>query len=106
MPAALPYLPNVEAATIELTMVYRGRQRLGDLKPNDALSEAARAYAVFLAKSGQFSHTADGRGAGERIASTGYAWCQVGENLAMHADSRGFLSRTLAEKAVEGWINS
>lgn len=106
MPAALPDLPNVEAAIIEMTNVYRGRQRLGDLKPNDALSEAARAYAVFLAKSGQFSHTADGRGAGERIASTGYAWCQVGENLAMHADSRGFLSRTLAEKAVEGWINS
>lgn len=106
MPAVLPDIPTVEAAIVEMTNVYRGRQQLGGLKPNEALSAAARAYAVFLAKSGQFSHTADGRGAGERIASSGYPWCQVGENLAMHADSRGFAAQSLAEKAVEGWINS
>lgn len=106
MPAVLPDIPSVEAAIIEMTNAYRGRQKLGGLKRNDALAEAARAYAVFLAKSGQFSHTADGRGAGERIASTGYSWCQIGENLAMHVDSRGFQAEALAQKAMEGWINS
>lgn len=106
MPAALPDLPVVEAQIIEMTNAYRGRQSLGRLVANPSLAKAARAYAAFLAKSGLFSHTADGRQAGERIASAGYAWCQVGENLAMHLDSRGFGSRALAEKAVEGWINS
>lgn len=106
MPAVLPDIPAVEAAIIEMTNAYRGRQQLSGLAASDALTAAARAYAAFLARSGAFSHTADGRGAGERIASTGYAWCQVGENLAMHVDSRGFPSQTLAEKAVEGWINS
>lgn len=106
MPAVLPDIPTVEAAIVEMTNAYRGRQQLAGLKPNDALAAAARAYAAFLAKSGEFSHTADGRGAGERIASTGYSWCQVGENLAMHVDSRGFRAEVLAERAVEGWINS
>lgn len=106
MPAALPDTPTVEAAIIEFTNAYRGRQKLGTLKANAALTKAARAYAAYLAKSGEFSHTADGREAGDRITSAGYSWCQIGENLALHVDSRGFEARALAEKSVEGWINS
>ncbi len=106
MPAVLPDTPVVESAIIAFTNAYRERQKLGTLTANPALTKAARAYAAYLAKSGQFSHTADGRQAGDRITSAGYAWCQVGENLAMHLDSRGFEARALAGKSVEGWINS
>lgn len=106
MPAVLPDTVVVETAIIELTNAFRGRQKLGTLKANPSLTEAARAYAAYLAKNGKFSHTADGREAGDRIRSAGYAWCQVGENLALHVDSRGFESRALAQKSVEGWINS
>lgn len=106
MPAVLPDTPTVEAAIIELTNTYRGRQRLGRLTASPELKAAARAYAAYLAKSGKFSHTADGRAAGDRITMAGYQWCLVGENLASHLDSRGFESRALAEKSVEGWINS
>lgn len=106
MPAVLPDTPTVEAAIIEMTNAYRGKQKLGALTANADLTKAARAYAAYLAKNGQFSHTADGRQAGDRIASAGYVWCQVGENLALHVDSRGFESRALAQKSVEGWINS
>ncbi|HEX2840274.1 CAP domain-containing protein [Hyphomicrobium sp.] len=106
MPAVLPDTPTVEAAIIEMTNAYRGKQKLGALTANADLTKAARAYAAYLAKNGQFSHTADGRQAGDRIASAGYVWCQVGENLALHVDSRGFESRVLAQKSVEGWINS
>ena len=83
MPAVLPDIPVVEAQIIEMTNAYRGRQKLGPLTASASLAKAARAYAAFLAKSGQFSHTADGREAGDRITSAGYQWCQV-----------------------EGWINS
>jgi hypothetical protein len=106
MPAVLPDIPAVEIAIVEMTNAYRGENKLGDVRSNAALAAAARTYAKFLASSGQFSHTADGRGAGERIASAGYGWCQVGENLALHLDSRGFEARALAEKSVQGWINS
>jgi hypothetical protein len=106
MPAVLPDTPTVEAAIIEMTNAYRGRQKLGAVKANADLTQAARAYAAYLAKSGMFSHTADGRQFGDRIAATGYTWCQASENLSMHASSAGFEPRALAQKAVEGWINS
>lgn len=106
MPAVLPDLPVVEAQIIALTNAYRGRRKLGPLTADPNLAKAARAYAAYLAKNGLFSHTADGRQAGDRIAAAGYAWCQVGENLALHVDSRGFEAHALAEKSVEGWIKS
>ncbi len=106
MPATIPDTPAVESAIVEFTNAYRERNKLGDVKPNAALAAAARAYAAYLAKSGTFSHTADGREAGDRVTSAGYDWCQVAENLAMHLDSRGFEARDLAKKSVEGWINS
>jgi len=106
MPAILPDTPAVEAAIVDLTNAYRSRQKLGSLTTNPILTRAARSYAAYLAKHGQFSHTADGNQAGDRIAAAGYAWCQIGENLAMHVDSRGFEARALAGKSVEGWINS
>jgi hypothetical protein len=106
MPALLPDTPTVEATIVDLTNAYRARQKLSALSPNATLTKAARAYAAYLAKSGQFSHTADGREAGDRVAAAGYTWCQVGENLALHIDSRGFESKALAEKSVTGWINS
>lgn len=106
MPAVLPDTPVVEAAIIEFTNDYRARQKLSSLKADAGLTRAARGYAAYLAKNGKFSHTADGRSAGDRIASAGYNWCQYGENLAMHVDSRGFEARVLAEKSVQGWIKS
>jgi hypothetical protein len=106
MPATLPDTPAVETAIIEFTNAFREKNKLGDVKPNAALTAAARAYAAYLAKTAKFSHTADGREAGDRVASAGYEWCQVAENLAMHLDSRGFEARDLAKKSVEGWINS
>jgi len=106
MPAVLPDIPTVEAQIIELTNVYRGRQSLGAVTANSSLTKAARAYAKYLADTGTFSHTADGREAGDRITSAGYQWCLNSENLALHLDSRGFEAHALAEKSVEGWINS
>jgi hypothetical protein len=106
MPAVLPDTPAVEIAIVEMTNTFRKQQRLDAVRPNVGLTAAARAYAAYLAKSGQFSHTADGREAGDRISAVGYAWCQMGENLALHMDSRGFEARALAEKSVQGWINS
>ncbi len=102
----LPDIPAVEAAVIEMTNAYRRQNTLGEVRPSAPLAKAARAYAAYLAQSGTFSHTADGREAGDRVKAAGYAWCSVAENLALHLDSRGFESRDLAKKSFEGWINS
>ena len=106
MGSATPDIPAVERNITEMTNVLRAGRKLGEVRLNAQLTAAARAYAQFLANSQTFSHTADGREAGDRITAAGYPWCLVGENLASHLDSRGFQSRDLAKKAVEGWLNS
>ncbi len=106
MTPTLPDLPAVEASVVEMTNAFRSQNELGLVTPNAVLTAVARAYATYLAKSGQFSHTADGRQSGDRMTAGGYAWCLAGENLASALDSRGFASRDLAKSSVEGWINS
>jgi hypothetical protein len=104
--ASLPDLPQTEVAIIEMTNTFRRESKLAEVKPNAALTAAARAFAQYLAKTGQFAHEADGRGPGERVVASGYRYCQVAENLAMNLDSRGFETRALARAVVEGWKGS
>lgn len=106
MPVPAPDLPAVEAAVVELTNDFRRKNRLGEVSASPILAAVARAYAATIARTGTFSHTADGREVGDRVAEVGYRWCSVAENLAMHLDSQGFETRALARKSVEGWINS
>lgn len=105
MAVVLPELPKVEAAIIEITNTVRTEAKLGTVAANPALTAAARAYATVLAKSGKFSHDADGS-LSDRTERTGYRHCTVAENLASFQDSRGFESRALAKSAMEGWLNS
>lgn len=102
----MPDLPAVEAAIVEMTNAFRGRHERAALRRNPALDRVARSYAAYLARTRTFSHTADGRNAGERAVAGGYKYCWIGENLASHLDSRGFRTRQLARLALEGWKNS
>ena len=106
MTPTLPDIPAVEVQIVEMTNSFRTQNKLSTVQSNAVLQVIARAYAAYIAKNGKLSHTADGREAGDRIASGGYAWCEVGENLASFLDSRGFTSIDLAKSSVEGWINS
>jgi len=103
VPAVLPDLPQTEVAIVEMTNTFRRENRLGEVKPNAALTAAARAFAQYLAKTGKFAHEADGREPSDRAAAHGYQYCLIAENLALNLDSRGFESRKLAKDAVEGW---
>ena len=57
----LPDLPQTEIAIVEMTNAFRKDNKLGALKPNAALTAAARAFADYLGRSGKFAHEADGR---------------------------------------------
>jgi hypothetical protein len=102
----LPDLPQTELAIVELTNAFRRDEKLAPVKPNAALSKAAKAFAAYLASTGRFGHTVDGRQPADRTQAAGYVHCIVAENLAMNQDSRGFATRALAEQAVTGWKNS
>lgn len=101
-----PDLPKVETVIVEMTNQFRRQNRLSALKRNRTLDEAARAFAAYLARTGKFSHTADGRRPADRTLSAGYKHCRISENLALNVDSRGFRTRQLARGAVNGWKNS
>ena len=105
MATVLPDIAKIEAAIVEITNTLRAEARLGSVTVSPQLSQAARAYADLLARSGQFSHDADGNLA-DRAARAGYQHCMIAENLAAHQDSRGFEARVLAKSALEGWLNS
>ena len=101
-----PDLPAVEIAIVEKTNLFRRSNKLGELRRNPKLDRAAKAFARYLARSGRFSHTADGRKPAQRIRAAGYRYCQVAENLALNVDSRGFRAQNLASQAMTGWKNS
>lgn len=101
-----PDLPQVESAIVEMTNIFRRKSNLTELRRNPTLDKAARAFARYLARTGKFSHTADGRRVAERTLAAGYKHCQISENLALNVDSRGFRSRQLSSAAVTGWKKS
>ena len=101
-----PDLPQTEAAIVEMTNAFRKANTLQEVKPNAALTAAARAFADYLARTGKFAHEADGRQPQDRAQAQGYRYCLVAENLAWHRDSRGFEARQLARQVVEGWKTS
>lgn len=102
----LPDLPAAEAAIVEMTNAFRAEQKRPPVRQNPQLAAAARAYAKKLTGYEALSHTADGTTPSDRIASAGYRYCQVGENLAMLLDTRGFTAAEYARRAVKGWEDS
>lgn len=105
MAALVPDLPKVEQHIADLTNQARSQHKLSTLKVNAMLAKAARAYAQRLARTGQFSHTADGN-PGQRAERAGYKFCDIAENLAMDRSRAGFDTGQLALQAVAGWMNS
>ena len=101
-----PDLPAVELAIVQKTNDFRRANQLDGLRLNARLDKAARGFAWYLARTGKFSHTADGRSHSARIKSAGYKYCITAENLALNGDSRGFRAAQLAQDALTGWKKS
>ena len=59
-----------------------------------------------MAGADKYSHTADGKTPSERANEHGYDYCLVSENITYLYSSTGFSTEELAEKMVEGWIES
>lgn len=100
-------LGKTERAVLEKANVFRQAQKLPALSENDALAQAARRFARYMAKTGRYGHTADGRQPSERVAEQGYEYCIIAENIAYRYRSTGYDSaEELASGFVEGWKNS
>ena len=101
-----PDIPDTEASIISMTNEFRLANKLGPVTPNAQLTAAARAYAKVLSGTKELSHLLAGTTPAIRTKNAGYAYCQIGENLASASDSRGFSADGYAKLAVEGWEHS
>jgi len=106
---AQPRAPELSEATslvIEGTNRFRREQGLGAVHPEAKLTEAAREFAAYMARTDRFEHDADGRHPPERARAHGYDYCLVSENIGFEYNSRGFATDELARDFVEGWKHS
>jgi len=101
-----PDIPDTEAAIVAMTNDFRRANKLQPVTLNAELTAAARAYAKVLGGSKELSHLLAGTTPAIRAKNAGYAYCQIGENLASAYDSSGFTANRYAKLAVEGWEHS
>ena len=59
-----------------------------------------------MARTGKFSHSADGAEPAARAKRFGYEYCTVAENIAYIFASAGIDTAELARRVFEGWQNS
>ena len=99
-------LSQVEQRIIKLTNEFRAREQREPVRPNPELTAAAEYFAGYMARTGRYGHTADGKRPSQRAESHGYKYCLVSENIATQYNSAGFEAEALAKAFTQGWIES
>ena len=101
--APAPSPARVESGILDAGNGFRADNGLAALASNPILADEARRFAAYLAFTGRFSHTADGREPGARAKASGYDYCELAENIALEEDSSGFTAPRLARLFMAGW---
>ena len=101
--AAPADLEEVARRVHDATNEFRASQGRPALARDAKLHDAAREFARYMARTGRYGHTADGREPAERVRAHGYDYCMVLENIAYQYSSADFESAELARRLVEGW---
>ena len=105
--AAAVDMAETASRIVDRANVLRMERSMAPVSVNAQLQAAAEAFARHMAKTGEHSHTADGRTPVQRAVAAGYDFCMVTENIGYHASSREPQSAdVLAERLVRGWRDS
>jgi uncharacterized protein YkwD len=104
--AQSPDLADVVERLISRTHAFRHQEGRPPVAPNPQLSAAAQDFATVMARTGQFSHTADGQTPEVRAKAHGYDPCPIAENIAYQDNPAGFTTEALAEAFFQGWQQS
>jgi len=91
------------AQIIEQSNKFRVSQELPRVGGSRVLSETARDFVNFMARTDKFSHTADDKHPRQRAEDHGYQACIVAENIGSQLSTKGFTPEELARRLVEGW---
>jgi uncharacterized protein YkwD len=101
-----PDLADVLERLIVLTNALRQQEGRPALATNPQLTAIGQDFATFMARTGQFSHTADGQSPQARAQAHGYDACLIAENIAFQHNPAGFTTEALADGFFEGWKQS
>ena len=104
--AQSPDLADVVERLSSRTHAFRQQEGRPPVVPNPQLTAAAQDLATFMARTGQFSHTADGQTPEVRATAHGDDPCLLAENSASQHHPAGFTAEALAEGFFEGWQHS
>lgn len=100
-------LSEADEQMVERTNAFREENGLAAVKTNEELAATARYFADYMARTGKYGHTADGKESDERAANHDYDFCLVSENIAYYySDGEQVAAAELAETFVTGWIES
>ncbi|MEX1042879.1 MAG: CAP domain-containing protein [Pirellulaceae bacterium] len=105
-PAEGPDLSEAEQVILEKTNAFRREHDLPPVEVNDQLTKTAAYFAAFMARTGEYGHTADGNQPSERASLFDYEYCIVSENIAKLRRSAEFTTAELGRGFYEGWLNS
>jgi uncharacterized protein YkwD len=105
-PAGGPDLSEAVQMVIDKTNELRREEGLEPVEPNQELTETAAYFAAFMARTGEYGHTADGNQPSERASLFDYEYCIVSENIGMQLRTTGFSTRELGRSLYEGWLES
>ncbi|MBK3549873.1 CAP domain-containing protein, partial [Streptomyces sp. MBT61] len=97
-PAPAPR-PGPDARVVTRVNTLRAANGCPELETDPRLTEVAQRHSEDMAARNYFDHTdSSGRGAGDRVGATGYAWSAVGETIATGMSDPAAV--------VEEWRNS
>ncbi|TWU24827.1 Cysteine-rich secretory protein family protein [Novipirellula galeiformis] len=99
-------IAEVEQAIVDQTNEFRKSNQLDAVQRDEHLTQAAKKFAEFMARTSKYGHRANDMTPAERAEAAGYDYCIVRENIAYRTNSGDVSADSLIEVFVQGWIES
>ncbi|MFG0261922.1 MAG: CAP domain-containing protein [Novipirellula sp. JB048] len=97
---------EVEQAIVAQTNEFRNSNQLDAVQREEHLTQAAKQFAEFIARTGKYGHRANDMTPAERAEAAGYDYCVIRENIAYRTNSGAVSADSLIEVFVQGWVDS
>ena len=105
-PTSKADLSQVASQIIEQTNAFRKSKELAALSIDKTLTQTAKEFASYMARTGRYGHNADEQTPAERAKAEDYELCLIAENIAYQFRTTGFKTEPLAKRFVTGWKES
>lgn len=91
---------------IQQTNQFRKKHGRSPVEADTKLTDTARYFAEYMARTASYGHYADGNRPAGRAADHGYEYCLVAENIAYYGTTAQVDAAGLADQFTQGWIDS